>query len=238
MKTAAIMFDKDGTLIDFDAFWVSVSVRAIEDVLARVGMENTLAPAILEAFGVRDGVTDVNAVLCKGTYAEMGEIVYEILKENGCTRPCGEVVALVLDAYTRHADAGEVKPTCPELRDVLTDLKKRGIKLAVVTTDNEPITRKCLRDLGIEALFDRIYTDDGVTPTKPDPFCARDFARVAGVDAEELVMVGDTMTDIRFAKNAGIRAVSLAAKEGSRAVLSPHADAVIRSMTELAGILE
>ncbi len=238
MKTQAIIFDKDGTLIDFDAFWVSVSVKAIEDVLSRVGGANTLVPAILEAFGVRDGVTDPNAVLCKGTYAEMGEILYGILRENGCTRSCDEVIGLMSDAYTRHADAGEVKPTCPELGAGLSDLKKQGIRLAVVTTDNEPITRKCLRDLGIEALFDRIYTDDGMTPTKPDPFCAYDFAKITGADMGNLVMVGDTMTDVRFAKNAGIRAIGLAAKEGNRAVLSPHADAVISAMTELADVLE
>ena len=84
MRVGGIIFDKDGTLMSFDAFWVSLSVKALEDVLGRLGMEPGLVDEILEAFGVHDGVTDINGVLCKGTYAEMGEIVYEILSAHGC----------------------------------------------------------------------------------------------------------------------------------------------------------
>ena len=235
MNVKAIIFDKDGTLIDFDAFWVAVSVKAIGDVLAQCGADRALLTAILEAFGVRDGVTDLNGVLCKGTYEQMGEIVYRILREGGCELSCDEVVRLVLDAYNRNSDAGEVKPTCPELADVLADLKERGIKLAVVTTDNRRITDLCLAKLGIAELFDHIYTDDGDAPTKPDPACAVDFCRRVGVEKtkDTVVMVGDTMTDVRFAQNSGITAVALARSEQSRAVLAPHADAVITAMTDL-----
>lgn len=237
MKAEAVIFDKDGTLIDFDAFWVSVSVKAIEEVLARTGMQDTLVEAILTAFGVHDGVTDMNGVLCKGTYEEMGHIVYGILQENGCTLSCDEVVKLVLDAYNRNADAGTVKPTCPELAEVLTDLKEQGIKLAVVTTDNREITCKCLDSLGVTNLFDRIYTDDGVTPTKPDPFCVYDFCRLTGVEKDGVVMVGDTMTDMRFAANAGIPAIGVAKRDENRAVLAPHAYAVISDMTQLKSLI-
>ena len=72
MRVDGIIFDKDGTLMSFDAFWVSLSVKALEDVLGELGMDHGLLPEILTAFGVRDGVTDINGVRCKGTYAEMG----------------------------------------------------------------------------------------------------------------------------------------------------------------------
>ena len=238
MKAEAIIFDKDGTLIDFDAFWVSVSVKAIEDVLGQTGMQEVPVTAILEAFGVRDGVTDINGVLCKGTYEEMGHIVHGILEAHGCTLTRDEVVKIVLNAYNQNADAGDVKPTCPELAEVLTGLKAQGIKLAVVTTDNMAITRKCLDKLGITHLFDHIYTDDGDAPTKPDPACAYDFCRRVGVEKDRVVMVGDTMTDMRFAKNAGIFSVGLARNEQNYAVLAPHAGAVISAMTQLTAALE
>ena len=133
MKAAAVIFDKDGTLIDFDAFWVSVSVKAIESVLTQTGMDSGLLAPILEAFGVRDGVTDMNGILCKGTYEEMGHIVYGILQKNGCTLTCDDVVKLVLAAYNQNADAGTVKPTSPKLSEVLTELKEKGVKLASIT---------------------------------------------------------------------------------------------------------
>lgn len=233
MRVDGIIFDKDGTLMSFDAFWVSLSVKALEDVLGELGMEQDLLGAILEAFGVHDGVTDINGVLCKGTYAEMGEIVYGILAAHGCAARRGDVVKAVESAYSRNAAAGDVKPTCPNLAETLAGLKERGLRLAVVTTDNEPITRHCLEGLGILQYFDVIFTDDGHTPTKPDPFCAGEFCRLYGLDKTRVMMVGDTMTDVRFAKNGGITAVSLAPSPEKKAMLAPHTDLIIDAISEL-----
>ena len=238
MNIDAIIFDKDGTLIDFDAFWVSVSCKAIEEVLEKFAMASDLLPEILEAFGVHDGVTDINGVLCKGTYEQMGEIVYTILKEHGCAASCRDVVAAVLAAYNKNADAGKVMPTCANLEEVLRDFKAQGKKLAVVTTDNAHITRKCLAALGIEDLFERIYTDDGEYPTKPDPACVYNFCELVGVGKERVIMVGDTMTDVRFAKNAGITSVALARTEEQRNILSMSADIVISEISELCELIK
>ena len=237
MKLKGIIFDKDGTLIDFDAFWVSVTVKAISEVLSDTGLGTEPQAEILEAFGVHNGKTDINGVLCKGTYEQMGTIVYNILKNRGCVAEKEDVIASVISAYERNADAGEVKPTCPELRCTLEKLKSMGIRLAVVTTDNETITRKCLRDLGIDSLFDKIYTDNGIYPPKPDPYCANDFSKSFGIEKELSAMVGDTVTDVRFSKNAGIRAISLASSEESRDILAKDADVVISKISELLDLI-
>ena len=238
MKAKAIIFDKDGTLMSFDAFWVSLSVKALEDVQEKFGMSRDLLDVILEAFGVHDGITDINGVLCKGTYAEMGEIVFAILAEHGCTATREDVITEVEHAYSRNAQAGDVKPTCPGLADALAELKGRGLRLAVVTTDNETITRHCLKGLGILPYFDVVFTDDGHTPTKPDPFCAMELCRMYGLERDQVVMVGDTMTDVRFAKNAGITAVSLAPTPEKKALLAPHADIIIDAISDLTDLLK
>jgi phosphoglycolate phosphatase len=237
MKADAIIFDKDGTLLDFDAFWVTVSVKAIEAVLAEYHRENVPVGEILEAFGVRDGVTDMNSVLCKGTYEQLGQITYEILARYGCGASCEAVTQSLIDGYNRNADAGDVRPTCSNLAQVLADLKAKGIKLAVVTTDNMQITRTCLEKLGIADFFDRIYTDDGEVPTKPDPFCVYHFCEFAGVEKERVIMVGDTMTDMRFAKNAGISAIGIAKNDLNKQVLAPHAAAVLPDPSGIVDLL-
>ena len=119
----------------------------------------------------------------------------------------------------------------------LTELKTKGIKLAVVTTDNMQITRTCLEKLGIADFFDHIYTDDGEVPTKPDPFCVYHFCEAAGVEKERVIMVGDTMTDMRFAKNAGISAIGIAKNDLNKQVLAPHAAAVLPDPSGIVDLL-
>ena len=233
MKAEAIIFDKDGTLLDFDAFWISVTVKALEDVFQVLSLDDSHLPEIMEALGVRNGVTDMDGALCKGTYEEIGHIVYDVLSRYGCPASKDAVADMVLSSYNQNVDAGQILPTCAKLQEVLTTLKEQGMILALVTTDNPLITEKCLKALSIYPLFDRIYTDDGKTPTKPNPYCANALCELFGLDKRKVVMVGDTLTDMRFAKNAGIAAVGLARTEKNAVVLSTMADAIIDDMTQL-----
>lgn len=234
----AIIFDKDGTLLDFEAFWIPVSVKAIKDALKELGAVETFVEPILEAFGVYNGIADINGVLCKGTYQQMGQIVYDILTQAGYQIPPEVAIKAVIEAYNNNDTAGEIKPTTPELVRILTQLKRQNKKLAVVTTDNRQITCKCLEELGIYHLFDKVYTDDGQIPTKPDPYCVSDFCRLTGIPKEHILMVGDTVTDIRFAKNAGISVVGVAKTEQNKQILAEGADAVIPDLSHIFELLE
>ena len=238
MKPDLIIFDKDGTLIDFDAFWVSVSVKAIEYVLKEIGREDVPVAEALSAIGVENGVTDIDGALCKGTYFEIAEIIYGVIASHGCDTDRETVIKLIIDGYNICADTGVVEPTCEGLLEYLKELKSKGIKLALVTTDNAYITEICLKKIGVYELFDRIHADDGEHPTKPDPYYANELMREFGVSGEKMIMVGDTMTDVRFAKNAGIYAVSVAPNKDKANRLAPHTDKVIDKITDLADIIE
>ena len=233
MKADAIIFDKDGTLLDFDAFWISVTEKALKNVFQTLSIDDCHLSQIMEALGVHNGITDMDGALCKGTYKEIGHIVYDILSLSGCPASRDAVADMVVNSYNHSVDAGRILPTCSQLKEVLTALKAQGKILAVVTTDNPIITEKCLNALGIYSLFDNIYTDDGNMPTKPDPYCAHTLCDRFGLDHQHVVMVGDTLTDMRFAKNAGITAIGLARTEKSKTVLLTLADAVIDDMTQL-----
>ena len=237
MKVEAIIFDKDGTLLDFDAFWVAVSHKAIAEILAKLGTSCVSVEDVLEAFGVHDGVADVDGILCKGTYAQMGECICELLRDHGCSVSEADAISLVNEAYKNHSHDGEIIPTCDGLYELLSGLKEQGIKLAVVTTDITDVALECLERLKIRHLFDKIYTDDGRTPTKPDPYCAEAFSHISGIDKANMLMVGDTMTDVQFAKNAGMMSAALARSEKVKSELAPHADFIIESLSDVTYIV-
>ena len=67
MKYQAIIFDKDGTVLDFNAFWISVSKGVVNDLIKKFNV-NISNKTFLTAIGVFDETSDPNGVLCKGTY--------------------------------------------------------------------------------------------------------------------------------------------------------------------------
>lgn len=233
-----IVFDKDGTLLDFDSFWVTVSRLAVGDLLTELRADSALAEPLLTALGIQGGVTAVDGVLCYGTYAQMGEVLWQTLTDHGVSCDRDEVVELTEKTYHAHAMDGEVKPTCENLKKVLGHFLGEGRTLALVTTDGPRMTRYCLEKLDIGPYFSAICTDDGMFPPKPDPLCIEVLCEQFGLAKDELVMVGDTMTDVTFAKNGGIRVIALAKTEEGRNHFAGKADAIVAGIEEVTTVIE
>ena len=65
-------------------------------------------------------------------------------------------------------------------------------------------------------LFDDIISADPDHPAKPDPYLMNAFLSRHSLLAEQTVMVGDTETDIAFAKNSGVHSVGVGRLAGNR----------------------
>lgn len=238
MKTKAIIFDKDGTLLNFDEFWLPISEGAIREILKKIKREDIPVESILAAMGAKDGVTDITSALCCGTYEQMGQDLYHALVHEGCNLSIDEAVKLTIDAYHGNIQKGVMKPACENIKEVFQTLKDLNLTLAVVTTDDSFMAEKCLQMLEISSFFDMVYADDGVTPTKPDPYCINDICRKKGISTSEVVMVGDTLTDARLAKNGCIRMIGVGKSDANRRILEKEADIVIPDISHIIGVLE
>lgn len=234
----AIIFDKDGTLLDFDAFWVTVSDFAISDIKKRFGREDIPTEEFSSALGVKNGKTDIESILCKGTYEEMAEVIHKVFVSHGCDVTLEAVTEAVIVDYKKNSDKGEIKPTCEGLKDTIEKLKADGKRLLVITTDKREVAERSLSGLGIREYFERLYTGDGDIPPKPDPASAFDFCKNTGIKPENIMMVGDTMVDVEFAKNAGLYCVGVAAREDNRQILDGHADKIISEITQIFDVLK
>lgn len=237
MSVKAVIFDKDGTVLDFDAFWLPVAVKATEIIMSKLGVIDVPSAKLLESMGVTDGVASIKGSLCFGTYRDMAEDMNTVFKRYGYNFDVEKLTGLTVDAYHGSVDAGEIKPTCENICEVMQTLKNRGIMIVLVTSDGPAVTGECLKGLGIDKYFDLVFTDDGTHPNKPDPFMINKLCADYGFSKSEVVMVGDTLADMNFAINGGVRSVGLAKTEGNKDILSEKTETVIPDISHLCEVI-
>ena len=225
-----VIFDKDGTLISFEAMWVgwareiggrleAATRRPVAgDVFATIGFDPTadrVVPGGPLAIATMDGIRDlVGAVL---------------------RRWCPSVPAaqrILADAWYE-PDPVETAIPLADLPRVLGALRDARRRIAVATTDDRRPTEATLAGLGVRDLVDDIVCGDDRGPTKPDPEAIHAVARRLGLRTDRTAMVGDTPADLRMAREAGARPIGVASGVTAAADLDPFADVVLVSIAEL-----
>lgn len=230
-----IIFDKDGTLMDYASFWVPIAEKAVEYILKKVGGKTELKAKMLEASGAYLGM---QGLLRAGTYGQISDTFYVMLAKSGIKVERAELNQITRQAFHESRGVGKILPTCDEIREVILALKKIVKVLALVTSDDAYMTEQCLKNLGIHDLFDRIYADDGIHPSKPDPYYIKLLCKEEGMKPEELVMVGDTPADMAFAENGGVIGIGVAKNAEDKKILMEKATFVIDDISGVKEIIE
>lgn len=116
---------------------------------------------------------------------------------------------LVADLRRANPPFGLWSVGVPEAPAVLEGLRRRGLRLAVVSNSNGTVA-EILRRVGLADRVDAIVDSGLVGVEKPDPRIFRHAAAALGVAPEETVHVGDLYSvDVLGARAAGCRAILL-----------------------------
>lgn len=109
--------------------------------------------------------------------------------------------------YTDHLDVRtEPYPGIPEL---LAELVRRGVKLAVASNKFQAGTEKVIRSFFPDIRFEAVLGQREGVPLKPDPAVAEEILTLTGIPREQALFVGDSAIDILTAQAAGIRSAGV-----------------------------
>ncbi|REK74161.1 HAD family hydrolase [Paenibacillus paeoniae] len=236
----AVLFDKDGTLMDFAFTWGKWSERMLASCSGRLGLNNE--PSVLDRLlGTRHG--DVGAIidydrsgpLAMGTVEDITAILAWQGYENGLT--WGEAREAALDgkrAADQSIEEERAVRLLPHVLPFLVQCRAAGLKLAVVTADETSAAEKHLEWLGIRHLFDACIGTDRAERGKPFPDLVLLACHELSVRPERVVVIGDTDGDMKMAKAAGAGlAIGIRDDNLDHLAQLPHADVTIRFMDEL-----
>ncbi|MBQ9960907.1 MAG: HAD-IIIA family hydrolase [Firmicutes bacterium] len=114
--------------------------------------------------------------------------------------------AEVYRTYQRKMAADMVK-LFPGVVEMLQTVKDRGYKIGIVTSRTKESTMNYLEMFNIGGFFDGLVSCDDTSIHKPNPEPLLMGLEKLGASAEESIMVGDSIFDIKCANNAGVKSV-------------------------------
>jgi phosphoglycolate phosphatase len=127
----------------------------------------------------------------------------------------------------------------PGVAEGVAWLKAQGYRLGCVTNKAAQFTLPLLRDLGVHDHFEIIISGDTLPQKKPDPAPLLHAARFFGVEPEQALMIGDSVSDVKAARAAGFQIVCMSYGYNHGADIRDfHPDAVIDSMVEIRNLLQ
>jgi phosphoglycolate phosphatase len=206
MPSPTIIFDLDGTLIG-----------TLNVIFVREGLPPVPYEAARNAIG-----GGAKTMIARGIEAE-GRII--------SAQKLEQMFADFITHYSDHV-ADRSRPF-PGLIDTLDTLAARGCRFAVCTNKLERLSVLLLTKLKLADRFVAICGQDTFGIQKPDPEILRQTIAAAGGALRHAVMVGDSDTDIRTARAAGVPVIAVDFGYSERPIAEFGPDRVISHFAQL-----
>ena len=223
MRAQAILFDKDGTLFDFQktwAGWVAGLIRdhAGEDPALAKGLSNTLGFDLVRERFLPESIA------IAGTALQTAELVLEYYPNM-----TAEELARQFDKAAEVVVPVEVLP----LSEFLDDLIGLGLPLGIATNDGEASARAQLDVFDVTDRFDYIAGYDSGFGAKPDAGMCSAFSDQIGIDPGQIAMIGDSLHDLHAGRAAGMQCVAVLTGVAEADDLAHAADVVLPDISHL-----
>jgi phosphoglycolate phosphatase len=212
--TELVIFDLDGTLL-----------YTIEDLRDSVN------------FALKQ--YDMPTVSLEATTANVGNGVKNLISLCAPDGTDEQTLDEILSAFKEHYKGNMENKTRPYdgVSEMLIKLKEKGIKTAVLSNKFDAATVRLCNNL-MPNLIDLPVGERADFPRKPSPEAVYDIIERLGMKCENTVFVGDSDTDIKTGKNAGVKTVAVTWGYRNRKLLEESfADYMADTVDELCEIL-
>lgn len=232
-----VLFDKDGTLIDLHYFWGKMTELRVAEIIKKYSLSDKLFAELCLYLGY-DTVN--GKMLSDGITALYSRpIIINIfcadLKKLGVWASEQEMED-IFDSVSKVFYADMIKYTRP-IEPAITfvkELKKRGVKTGIVTSDSKESTLLTLKHFDWENLFDVVIGRESTSETKESGVPVKMALDILGSNLENTVMIGDAPMDYSAANNAGVtKTILVATGQIEYESLIGISDYTLKSLSEI-----
>jgi phosphoglycolate phosphatase-like HAD superfamily hydrolase len=226
-----VVFDKDGTLIEFAAMWAGWSRELGAGLRRTTGL--AIEPTLFDMLGfdpLGDRVLHGGG-LASSPMSQLRERTRDLLVTAGLTVRAAE--AALHETWQAPDPVGLARPLA-DLPALFGRLRAGGRRIAIATSDDREPTERTLAALGVADSIEAIVCADDGIEVKPSPDMILHLCRVVGVAPGRTAVVGDSLADLAMARGAGAGlVVGVLSGVGEAALLAPSADLVLASVADL-----
>ncbi|MGD8325392.1 MAG: phosphoglycolate phosphatase [Sphingomonadales bacterium] len=213
-----LIFDLDGTLVDT----APDLTHALNHVLASISRPHVALEDVRHMVG-----HGAMAMIKLGTAATGQEITNEAERQILLQR--------YLDYYSAHIFEGS--QAFPNMIETLDYFRASGHNLAICTNKPTALSVQLIEAMGLTDYFKVNLGADSVVQRKPHAEHLLETIKQAGGTQDNAIMIGDSETDFKTARNAGIPIVMVDFGYSDNPVESLGADAVISDFSELKSLI-
>ena len=226
-----ILFDKDGTFVDFEKTWGTATFEVIRHLSAGdpAAFDRIVDAMHYDVPGRRFRATSPLIAGAPDSYVHLWADALGRANDGA-----------MLDELNRGFADETLRALAPIGRpaSVMEALHGRGLKLGLATNDTEASGRAQVAALGLHGFLDFFAGYDSGHGAKPDAGMVLAFARAIGAAPEQIAMVGDSAHDMNAARAAGALAIAVLTGPATRQTLEPLADHVIAGIEDLPALID
>lgn len=230
MPFDAILFDKDGTLVDFDRTWGVAAFEVMRSLAS--GDEAAFQRLVrVSGFNARDKSFFPHSPCLSGSLLDYGPLWAQALGRADHQRLYEEI------GHLFRITALETLTPIGDPIALFAELGRMGLKLGIVSNDSEKSIRLQTSLLGIAEDLDYLAGQDSGYGAKPAPGMITAFAASFRIAPKRIAVVGDTLADMRAAHAAGAVAIGVLTGPASSEDLALEADLILDSVHDLPAYL-
>jgi HAD superfamily hydrolase (TIGR01509 family) len=211
MTLKAILIDMDGTITKFnlDYMWMR---RVALQLLDEAGLWR---PNFSDQMSIYAMLNEVRGSVSNERLNEVKKRIYEKVE-------------------TIESKAAEQAELMPGAIGVLNELRQMQKKIVIVTNNGRIGTDRTLEKLNLLGILDGVVTRDDVDELKPDPGIVFKALNLAGAKADEAILVGDAIIDIKAGKASSVRSVAVPTGPfPATRLLQEEPDFIVSSLSEV-----
>ena len=226
-----VVFDKDGTIIEFGPMWSGWAVALADGLRAATGRSVEVPLFEMLGYDAATGAVLPGGGLAATPMARLRERTGKVLVDEGLSQAEAE---MALAAAWHAPDPVALARPLTDLAALFGRLRAAGHRIAIATSDDRDPTEQTLAAFGLTGAVDALVCADDGIPVKPAPDMVLRLCAELGIEPSRTAVVGDSAADLRMGRAAGVGlVVGVLTGVGARSDLEPQADAVIGSVEGL-----